>query len=181
MKIPIFKSKILIISALATSMLIAPASLTAQGEENFFYYASLYKDARLASGNSMPRLNEIPAVASRHLVKNYQRAADATWTRKSGGYVASFEQQGNLIQVNYDQVGNFQYSVRFLEFQALGTEICRQITKTYPSYTVDIVAEIKSEFRTEFILTLKNEFSMKGLMISNGQVRVIDDLVYATR
>lgn len=181
MKIPIFKSKILIISALAVSTLAAPVSLTAQGEENFFYYASLYKGARLASGNSMPRLNEIPAVASRHLVKNYQRAAEASWTRKPGGYVATIEQQGNLVQVNYDQVGNFQYSVRFLEFEALGTEVCRQITKNYPSYKVDIVAEVKSEFRTEFILTLKNEFSMKGLMVRNGQIQVIDDLVYATR
>lgn len=181
MKIPNFKSKILIISALASSLLVSPVVLTAQGEHEFLYLASLKHGESRVSGNFTPRLNEIPALAARHLAKNYQRANEITWARKSSGFVASIQQDGYVLQVNYDQAGNFQYAVRFVQLRDLGGDICRQISKLYPGFSADIVAEVKSDFRTEYILTIKNESSMKSLMVRDGQIQVIDDLSYAAR
>jgi hypothetical protein len=173
--------KLLIICALASSLLSSPSSMTAQGRVDHVYFASMGVGNRDISRSNVLRLNDIPALAARHLHKNYQKTESVSWSRKQGGYVATLNQDGRLHQINYDQAGNFQYSIRFLEVKDLGEQMLKQIKKEYPAFAFDIIAEVKNEIRTEIILTLKNEYVMKSLMIRNGQIQVIDQLDYASR
>jgi hypothetical protein len=179
-KYPI-RFKLLIISALASASLSFPGILPAQGSADRVFYASFTSESRSLAGPKLLRLNEIPGVASRHLLKNYQQTASVSWSRKPGGFIATLNQAGRVFQVNYDQAGNFQYSVRFMEMEDLGEKLLRQIKKEYPSFTFDIIAEVKNEVRTQIIVTLKNEYLMKSLMIRDGQIQVIDQLDYASR
>ncbi len=79
----------------------------------------------------------------------------------------------------YDNQGAFLYSVKYFEESDLNNDLQKRLKREYPGFQFDILTEINNEIKTIYLVTLKNKYSMKSLLIEQGEIRVIDDLNYA--
>ena len=93
--------------------------------------------------------------------------------------MARFTESDQLNLVYYDNEGSFQYAVRYLAENDLNHDLQKRLKREFPGYQFDILSEINNEVRTVFLVTLKNKYSMKSLMIDQGEIKVIEDLNYA--
>lgn len=179
MKIPQLKSNMLFISALALISATTPQLLSAQtglsGQQ--FAFASPQEPAFSRPANT--RLNDIPAQAYRHFAKHYQQARETTWAKVSAGYQVQFRQNEVTSQVNYDDKGTFQQAIRYLEPEQVDADMVKRIRKAFPGYQLDIVSEINNECRIIFLITIKNQYAMKSVLLREGEFHLIDDLEYA--
>lgn len=181
MKIKRLTYKLLAVNLFLATVAFSPAILRAQ-EEPAKKTESLYTANE--TGYSRPlnvRLNEIPAQAYRHFHKNFSKVESVSWARTNRGYQVRYQVDGIPGQALYDPYGNFQYSVRYFEIGQCDAAIIDQLKRAFPGYSADIISEVNNETRLVYLVTLKNEFSMKSVMIRDGQVQVIDDLAYAAR
>jgi hypothetical protein len=182
MKIPQLKSNLLFISALIPVSLLLTQPLHAQSDLSGPQIA--YSSARETafSRPSNARLNDIPTVAYRHFAKIYlQHAEGTTWTRVSNGYQARFQDNGILCQVSYDEKGTFRQAIRYLEPAQADADLVRRIRKAFPGYEPDIISEINNECRIVYLITMKNQYTMKSVLLREGEFQLIDDLDYAGR
>lgn len=127
------------------------------------------------------RLNEINPQAFRHFKKNYAAISNENWFKTDAGYTVKFTDHLVINQVFYDQRGNFIYGVRYLDEKDLGKEISARIHKQFPEYLIDIVSELNGDENIVYMISLRNKISVKNIMITESEVRVIDNLVYASR
>lgn len=179
MKIPQLKSNVLFISLLAAITTI-PTELTYAQSDPFgqhLAFASVREKAFSRPENT--RLNDIPTQAYRHFAKHYQQANEAAWSRVSSGYRVQFRQNGVTSQVSYDEKGTFQQAIRYLEPGQVDIDLVKRIQKAFPGYQLDIVSEINNECRIVFLITLKNQYTMKSVLLREGAFYLIDDLDYA--
>lgn len=131
------------------------------------------------SFQSNVRLNEINTQAFRHFRKSFPAIESEYWEKNQNGFMARFKESNKFTMVYYDNQGSFQYSVKYFEESDLDEEIQKRIKKEYPGFQLDIVTEINNEIRNVYLVTLKNKYSMKSLLINQGEIQVIDDLNYA--
>lgn len=144
---------------------------------------AIYKE----SGFSVPeyqvqsniRLNDINPQAFRHFRKNYPAIEQEYWEKTQNGLIAHFKNAENISLAYYDNQGAFLYSVKYFEESALNHELQKRIKREYPGFQFDILTEVNNEIKTIYLVTLKNKYNMKSLMIDQGEIRVIDDLNYA--
>jgi hypothetical protein len=179
MKIPSIKSNYLLINVLFGIGCLVPALLSAQatGTNQSLAYSSLSEQAYTRPANT--RLNDIPSHAYRHFAKNYPQAEQTIWSKQSGGYQVRFNASGTLCQANYDRFGNFLHGIRYLEAGQIDGQLLRRLKREFPGFDPDIVSEVNNESRTVYVITLKNAFSMKSVVLREGVFQVIDDLDYA--
>jgi hypothetical protein len=173
--------KLLAINLLLATVAFSPVRLKAQEEPAKKIPLEYAVDE---SGYSRPlnvRLNEIPGQAYRHFYKNFPKVASVSWARGCRGYEVRYQAEGIPCQALYDQYGNFQYSVRYLEVAQCDAVILERLKREFPGYQADIISEVNNDTRLVYLVTLKNAISMKSVMIRDGEVQVIDDLAYATR
>ena len=179
MKIPQLKSNMLIINVFFTISTLLPLALSAQADPagQHLAYATTRDNQFLRPVNT--RLNDIPAQAYRHLSKNYPQAREAAWSRVSGGYQARFQENGIMTQVCYDERGAFRQAIRYLEAGQADAELLKKLGRAFPGYQPDIISEINNECRIVYLITLKNQYSMKSVLYREGEFQLIDDLDYA--
>jgi hypothetical protein len=173
--------KLLAVSLLLATVAFSPVRLKAQEEQAKKTLSQYVADE---TGYPRPlnvRLNEIPGQAYRHFHKNFSKVESVTWARGNRGYQVRYQAEGIPGQAFYDQHGNFQYSVRYLDVAQCDAVILERLKREFPGYQADIISEVNNESRLAYLVTLKNAFSMKSVMIRDGEVQVIDDLAYATR
>jgi len=127
------------------------------------------------------RLNEINAQAFRHFKKNYSSVTNEYWSKTKDGFVVKFEDQQIISQVFYDERGGFRYGVKYFEEKDLGKEIRYRVHKEFPGYQIDVVSEINSDDNTIYLMSLKNKTSVKNIMLSDSDLKVIEDIMYAAR
>jgi len=97
------------------------------------------------------------------------------------GFVVKFEDQQIINQVFYDERGAFRYGVKYCEEKDLGKEIRYRVHKEFPGYQIDVVSEINSDDNTIYLMSLKNKTSVKNIMLSDSDLKVIEDIMYAAR
>ena len=127
------------------------------------------------------RLNEINAQAFRHFKKNYSSVTNEYWSKTKDGFVVKFEDQQIINQVFYDERGAFRYGIKYFEEKDLGKEIRNRVHKEFPGYQIDVVSEINSDDNTIYLMSLKNKTSVKNIMLSDSDLKVIEDIMYAAR
>ena len=127
------------------------------------------------------RLNEINAQAFRHFKKNHSSVNNEYWSKTKDGFVVKFEDQQIINQVFYDERGAFRYGVKYCEEKDLGKEIRYRVHKEFPGYQIDVVSEINSDDNTIYLMSLKNKTSVKNIMLSDSDLKVIEDIMYAAR
>lgn len=181
MKIIRLTYKFLAVNLLLASLAFSPVRLKAQEEP-----AKKAPSTDMSEEPGYPRplnarLNEIPAQAYRHFHKNFSKVVSVSWARGNRGYQVRYQAEGIPGQAFYDQYGNFQYSVRYFEVAQCDASILERLKREFPGYNADIISEVNNETRLVYVVTLKNEYSMKSVMIRDGAVQVIDDLAYAVR
>lgn len=181
MKIPYLKPNLLLINALIAISTSNPHALVAQTDAGSAVLAYHQATERSFSRPVNARLNDIPVQAYRHFVRNFSQAAEESWSKQTSGYQVRFKSSGVLCQASYDRFGNFMYGVRFLEAGQIDGQILKKLKHEFPGYEPDIVSEINNESRTVYMITLKNQYSMKSVLFKEGSFQVIDDLEYAGR
>jgi len=127
------------------------------------------------------RLNEINSQAFRHFKKNYTSVNAEVWCKTKDGFVVKFEDQQIINQVFYDERGAFRYGIKYFEEKDLGKEIRHRVHKEFPGYQIDVVSEINSDVNTVYLMSLKNKTSVKNIMLSDSDLKVIEDIMYAAR
>jgi hypothetical protein len=125
------------------------------------------------------RLNEINPQAFRHFHKNYPSVVQEFWEKTQNGFTAHFKEADKISLAYYDNQGGFLYSVKYFEESDLNNELQKRLKREYPGFQFDILTEINNETKTVYLVTMKNKYAMKSLLIDQGEIRVIDDLNYA--
>jgi|GEM_PF-3621657 len=125
------------------------------------------------------RLNEINTQAFRHFRKNNPQVEHEYWEKTQHGLTVRFKDSDKMSLAYYDKQGAFLYSVKYFEESDLNNDLQRRLKREYPGFQFDILTEINNEIKTIYLVTLKNKYSMKSLLIEQGEIRVIDDLNYA--
>jgi len=136
-------------------------------------------DESAQSFQSNVRLNEINTQAFRHFRKNYPSVEQEYWEKTRNGYTVRFKESDKLSLAYYDNQGGFLYAVKYFVESDMDIELQKRLKREYPGYQFDILTEINNEIKTVYLVTLKNKYSLKSLMIDQGEIRVIDDLNYA--
>ena len=131
------------------------------------------------SFQSNVRLNEINTQAFRHFHKNYPSVEREYWEKTRNGFTVRFKESDKLSLAYYDYQGGFLYAVKYFEESDMDIDLQKRLKREYPGYQFDILTEINNEIKTVYLVTLKNKYSLKSLMIDQGEIRVIDDLNYA--
>jgi len=174
----IFCKPLIIILTGAISLLFS-SKIVAQGN----FKKALFRESGYAvpeqKVQSNVRLNEINPQAFRHFRKNHPNVEQEYWEKTQNGLIAHFKNGDNFSVAYYDNQGAFLYSVKYFEESALNNELQKRIKREYPGYQFDILSEVNNEIKTIFLVTLKNKYTMKSLVIDQGEIRVIDDLNYA--
>jgi hypothetical protein len=176
MKINRLTQGFLLAGMMSVTTAFSPVELTAQADPVGVYEA--------LPGYPRPvniRLNEIPGQAYRHFQKNFSRVEAVSWSRENRGFQVRFQRDGLPSQAHYDLHGNFRYAVRYFEAGQFDAQIMDRIKRAFPGYQPDIISEIDNDTRLVYLVTLKNDFSMKSIMVRDGDIQVIDDLSYASR
>jgi hypothetical protein len=125
------------------------------------------------------RLNEINTQAFRHFRKNYPLVEQEYWEKTQHGLTVRFKDSEKMSLVYYDNQGTFLYTVKYFEESDLNIDLQKRLKREYPGFQFDILTEINNETKTIYLVTLKNKYSMKSLLIEQGEIKVIDDLNYA--
>jgi hypothetical protein len=125
------------------------------------------------------RLNEINTLAFRHFRKNNPQVEQEYWEKTQHGLTVRFKDSDKMSLAYYDNHGAFLYSVKYFEESDLNIDLQKRLKREYPGFQFDILTEINNETKTIYLVTLKNKYSMKSLLIEQGEIRVIDDLNYA--
>ena len=169
----------LIIKILCAIFLFSPIDLKAQ--------SSGKKHINRESGFNIPdqqvqsnvRLNEINILAFRHFRKNNPLIEQEYWEKTQHGLTVKFRDADKISLAYYDNQGAFLYTVKYFEESDLNIDLQKRLKREYPGFQFDILTEINNEIKTVYLVTLKNKYSMKSLLIEQGEIRVIDDLNYA--
>jgi hypothetical protein len=179
MKVSKLFCKPLIIIVIGAISMLFSSKMVAQGNiKKGFYKESGYAiPEHLVQSNV--RLNEINPQAFRHFRKNYPSVEQEYWEKTQNGLIAHFKNAENISLAYYDTQGAFLYSVKYFEESALNNELQKRIKREYPGFQFDILTEVNNETKTILLVTLKNKYAMKSLIIDQGEIRVIDDLNYA--
>lgn len=168
-----------IFSTLCAIVLFSPIDLKSQSPGK--------KHINKESGFNIPdqqiqsnvRLNEINILAFRHFRKNNPLIEHEYWEKTQNGLTVRYKDSDKLSLAYYDNQGAFLYSVKYFEESDLNNDLQKRLKREYPGFQFDILTEINNEIKTIYLVTLKNKYSMKSLLIDQGEIRVIDDLNYA--
>lgn len=171
----------LLAGMMSVTTAFSPVELTAQSDP---LRVTMTSTLTAEPGHPRPenaRLNDIPAQAYRHFHKNFSKVEGASWSRDSRGFQVRFQREGIPSQAYYDHHGNFRYAVRYFDASQCDAQVMEKVKRAFPGYQPDIISEINNEVRLVYLLTLKNESSVKSIMIRDGDIQLIDDLSYAGR
>jgi hypothetical protein len=172
-------NKLLITSILCILALFFSIDLKAQSPgKNHFNKASGFNVTDQPVQSNV-RLNEINILAFRHFRKNYPLVEQEYWEKTQHGLTVRFKDSDKMSLAYYDNQGAFLYSVKYFEESDLNIDLQKRLKREYPGFQFDILTEINNETKTIYLVTLKNKYSMKSLLIEQGEIRVIDDLNYA--
>lgn len=171
--------KPLVIIVIGGISILFSSKMMAQGNVK----KAIYKESGYA-GSAHPvqrnvRLNEINPQAFRHFRKNYPSVQQEFWEKTQNGITAHFTEAGKMSLAYYDNQGGFLYTVKYFEEADLHTDLQKRLKREYPGFQFDILSEINNETKTVYLVTLKNKYAMKSLLIDQGEIKVIDDLNYA--
>jgi hypothetical protein len=128
------------------------------------------------TGYGIP-INEINIHAFRHFSKNFRTISNEAWYRTDQGYTVTFLDNSKLNRVYYDARGNFLCSVSSYAGTAIDKETGRWINGKFPGYRIDVVTAIDDGANTVFLVTIKNNVSVKTLSVCDGIIEIRDDLV----
>ena len=152
----------------------------------FLFVLCVFNSSSSAQGvirefSSNLRLNDINPQAFRHFKKNYSSVSNEYWSKTDAGFVVKYTENQVISQVFYDQRGAFMYGIKYFEEKDLSKEIRSMVHKEFPEYQIDVVSEINSDANVIYLMSLKNKMTVKNIMISETGLRVIEDILYASR
>ncbi len=127
------------------------------------------------------RLNEINPQAFRHFKKNFPSVSNEYWFKTESGFVVKYIENKIISQAYYDHRGSFIYGVKYVEEKDLNKEVIYRINHEFPGYTIDVASEVISDMNIVYFLSLKNKMKVKNIMVTDTELKVIEDILYASR
>jgi hypothetical protein len=118
------------------------------------------------------RLNEVNIYAARYFSKNCKSALNQIWYNTSIGNQVVYEENGIRSNTIFNQLGEFEYTIRFLGTKDLPESIIAKITKTFPGFEVYSINEIDIEKATTYLISIKQKNTLKFLTVNEGEMQL---------
>jgi hypothetical protein len=167
------KKKLLVaVAILGLAMGIATAA-SAQSLQSLSFLTSL-KTLKQVSSNS-ETATTINARALRDFKRNYPDVNGEKWYAILDGYMATFSKANIQELAFYSKSGYWQYTIMYYGEKGLPDEVKERVKKAYYNYSINGVEEIRTVEQTYFMVHVQDESTEKKLMVTDGEMRVIED------
>jgi hypothetical protein len=129
-----------------------------------------------------PETKVLPADINERAQKNFQKefpsALSPSWYKAEDGYIATFINNDVETKVSYDKKGRYMHTVSYYGEKMLPHDIRHIVKSVYYDYTITRIAEINADyhdFEKIFVVTIRNEKSMKILTICGDAILSVKD------
>jgi hypothetical protein len=120
------------------------------------------------------KLGDVAAKAQKDFAKSFKQAEQIKWYKLDDGFIASFNQHGTAKRSNYDQKGNWRYSMATYTEEKLPLEVRSQVKTTYYDFAITLVNEIKTREKIIYIVHMTDKTSWINLRVCEGEMEVIE-------
>ena len=177
------------ISSAAVMSSKAQASSGKQVEKKVKHFdSSIYaKNDKVANPSAAVSLAETPAiaasgseVANKKAVKNFNRdyhEASANWYALRQGYMASFNKEGKIDKVFYDNKGRWMHTLEYYSEKQLPKTIRATVKSVYYDYPITGVLQVYTENNTAYFVYMQDELTSITVRIVDGEMEEISRLI----
>jgi len=131
-----------------------------------------------AQENTLPvplRLNEVNITAARYFNKNFKDVKFQTWYNTSIGNQVLYKENGIVNQTMFNQSGEFEYTIRFLEIKDLPQNISIKIAKSFPEFDLLSINELNLNDSIIYFIRLKLINTQKSFIVSEDEIQLYSD------
>jgi hypothetical protein len=122
------------------------------------------------TGNAVYR-NDIHIKAVRHFRKSFPAVKDERWFIIQNGYMAKYKTGDTNIRIDYDQHGNWLYSIRYITEKDLPRIVRAQVKSTWYDYTISSVEQIEiGHHPLIYILHIHEGEEWKIIRVCDGEM-----------
>lgn len=114
--------------------------------------------------------NNISIRAVRHFKDTYPKALDEQWYVIQRGFMAKFRVDGINVRSDYDQHGNWLYTIRYLYEKQLPREVRRIVRSNYLDYEISSAEEIQVNRDFIYLLHIHEGKDWKTIRVHNGEM-----------
>lgn len=121
-------------------------------------------------------LNSINIRAMRDFVDRYENATDVVWIKVPDGFVARFCIDSLNSRAAYKKNGNWVYTIKQYTEAKMSKALRHSVKSTYYDYAITLVEQIEMpDEPVKYIVHLQDAVSWKNVLVSNGQLDLIED------
>ncbi|WP_276485056.1 hypothetical protein [Paraflavitalea pollutisoli] len=117
--------------------------------------------------------NNISIRAVRHFKDTYPKAQDERWYIIQNGFMAKFRVDSTNVRTDYDQHGNWLYTIRYLYEKQLPREVRRIVRSNYLDFIVSSAEEIQVNREFIYLLHIHEGKDWRIVRVYNGEMSEI--------
>lgn len=121
--------------------------------------------ATVPTGEATASIN---SKAVKNFSKNYNN--NAAWIEITGGYVASFNENGIKTKVYYDKKGRLIGQIKSYGEDKLPQDIRHQVRSTYYDFQINYVNELTALNTTVYLVKIEDKTSFKTIRVAEGEM-----------
>jgi hypothetical protein len=143
------------------------------------FLVDLTANGQMANSDGAPalRLNEVNSHAARHFLNHYSYATGVKWIRDDHYYIACFESDQSRTRVNYDNDGNFAFSVKYYTADGLSGDLKMAIAKKFPGCQLRIVTEwINELYKKAIFVNIQDGHYIRTIRCDEEGIEVTENI-----
>jgi len=118
------------------------------------------------------RLNEVNIHAARYFNKKFPDIIEQSWYSTSIGNQVVFKENGISRQSIFNQRGEFEYTIKFIEAKDLPQNILKRIALNFPRFEVHSVSEIQFSENCMYFIVIIQSNTQKSFVISEEEIQL---------
>ena len=124
------------------------------------------------------RRNEINSQAMRNFFGQHQNVQNARWFKAGDDLImVSFTIDGILHWIHYNNNGDKEFMIRFLDEKKLPRQVRHLIKSNYYDFNITHVREISRKDKTAFVVNIEDQSSWKIINLVDGEMEVVESFL----
>ena len=116
------------------------------------------------------------ARAERDFSKIYRNASSVEWYHTyDGGSVVYFTEANIKMKSAYSKKGHWQYTLRYLSENEIGTEAKSMMRSGFPDYSIIRAIEVERFNQKVLLVYIQNDRSLKTARIMDGEIDIVEE------
>jgi hypothetical protein len=121
-------------------------------------------------------LNSVNSRAIRDFLSKYENATGVAWYAVDKGFIVRFLIDSVSARSAYKKNGNWVYTIKQYMEEKMSKQVRHLVKSNYYDYAITLVEEIEQpDEGIKYIVHLQDNVSWKNVLVSNGQLEVIED------